>query len=100
MSGCEAEEKEAMPKTLTAVLATARAEISALTGLKLSSTVDTASSDGGWRLAVEMVEKPSIPDSMDVLATYELLVDDEGHVREFKRKGMRKRMEAVSGQAA
>lgn len=80
-------------KSLAQVLETAREELRNLTGLRLSTTVGTARSESGWRITVEMVEKTSVPDSMDLLATYEVHVDGDGHVMEFKRRGLRKRMD-------
>lgn len=81
------------PIRMTELVETAREEIRQLTGLKLSSTVETARTNEGWRISVEMVEKESLPDAMDVLATYELSVDEGGHVLEFKRRELRKRIE-------
>ncbi len=74
----------------------AKNDLSKLTGLAPSSLVSSAKMDGGWQIAIEMVEKRSIPDGMDLLATYEVKLDDQGNILEFKRKGMRKRMETVS----
>lgn len=79
--------------SLARALETAREELRSLTGLRLSTTVGTSRSGKGWCIALEMVEKASVPDSMDLLATYEAQVDWEGHVIEFKRKGLRKRMD-------
>lgn len=87
-----------MAKSLAEAVETAREELRQITGLRLSTTVETAKSDGGWRICVELVEKASVPDSMDVLANYEALADDSGHVVEFKRKGLRKRMETQAEQ--
>lgn len=71
-----------------------RDQLHALTGLPLESTVDVhRESSGGWSVSVEMLEKKSIPDGMDILATYEALLDDEGHITGFQRTGMRKRMD-------
>ncbi len=74
----------------------ARKDLGKITGLEPSSIVGTARDDRGWRISMEMVEKHSIPDSMDILATYEVLVDEEGNVMEFNRKGMRKRNESLT----
>ena len=85
-----------MANVLMSLIDKAKNDISKLTGLAPSSVVKTTKIDGGWQIAIEMVEKRSIPDGMDVLATYEVKLDDEGNIVEFNRKGMRKRMEAVS----
>ena len=74
----------------------ARENLATLTGLELGSTISTLKDEKGWRVRVEMVEKKSLPDSMDILATYEVLMDDDGNVIEFRRAGMRKRIDTVN----
>ena len=64
-----------------------------LTGLEISSVVRAEKEDDGWVVRLEVVEKHSIPDSMDILALYETRLDAEGNMREFKRISMRKRID-------
>lgn len=71
----------------------AREELSKVTGLELGSTLGAAKEEEGWRVSVELVEKHSLPDQMDILALYEALVDDEGNLISFNRKSLRKRIE-------
>lgn len=71
----------------------ARSQLSSLTGLPLGTTTGVSKADEGWKIAVELVEKKSIPDGMDILATYEVRVDPKGNLLEFHRKGMRKRID-------
>ena len=71
----------------------AREDLASLTGLELGSTVSTLKDEKGWRVEIEMVEKKSLPDSMDILATYEVLMDDDANLIEFKRASMRKRID-------
>ncbi|MBI1910916.1 MAG: gas vesicle protein [Deltaproteobacteria bacterium] len=77
------------------IITMARNEISGITGLKPSSTIKTAKDEKGWHIFVELIEKHSIPDGMDILATYEVVVDDDGNLLEFNRRGMRKRMDTL-----
>ena len=72
-----------------------REHLAELTGLKVGSTVSVRKGESGWCVQVEVVEKNSIPDSQDILATYELSVDDEGNVQNFTRVGMRRRAEVA-----
>ncbi|MBI5344831.1 MAG: gas vesicle protein [Deltaproteobacteria bacterium] len=81
---------------ITELTVKARKDLGKITGLEPSSVVKTARDDRGWRISIEMVEKHSIPDSMDILATYEALVDEEGNILEFNRRGMRKRNESLA----
>lgn len=70
----------------------AREQLGDMTGLELGSTLSALKDDeGGWRVALEAVEKKSLPDSQDILATYELTLDDNANVLNFARGGMRKR---------
>jgi len=47
----------------------------------------------GWVVTVEVVEKKSIPDGMDLLGTYEVRVDLKGNMLGYERKGLRKRID-------
>ena len=71
----------------------AREELSKVTGLELGSTLSAAKDEEGWKVSVEMVEKHSLPDQMDILANYEALLDDDGNLISFNRKALRKRIE-------
>lgn len=69
----------------------AKEELAALTGLE-PSTVLGAEKDGeNWRVTVELIEKRSIPDSMDLLGHYEVHVDTDGQILNFTRLSLRKR---------
>ena len=78
-----------MAKDVGTLIEKAREELSKLTGLKASSTVGAAKDEKGWHISIEMLEKQSIPDQMDILATYEALLDDEGNFLGFERKSRR-----------
>jgi len=71
----------------------ARKELAKLTKLEPSG-VKRASKDGeGWHATVEMIEKKSIPDGMDILALYAVTLDEEGNVLKFERGKLRKRID-------
>jgi len=59
--------------------------------LELSSTLGAKKTEEGWQVMIEMIEKHSIPDQMDILARYEVSLDDQGNLLAFKRRGLRKR---------
>lgn len=70
----------------------AREQLGDMTGLELGSTLSALKGDEGvWRVQLEAVEKKSLPDSQDILAIYELTLDDNANVLNFARNGMRKR---------
>jgi len=82
-----------MAKSVQQIIEKAREELSKITGLELSTTIGAAKEEKGWKITLEMVEKHSIPDQMDILATYEVILDDDGGVIEFHRVKLRKRVD-------
>jgi len=82
-----------MAKSMQELIEKAREEISKITGLELSTTLGAVKEEKGWKVTFEMVEKHSIPDQMDILAVYEVILDDDGNVIEFKRTRLRKRVD-------
>ena len=87
-----------MAAPISELVERAREELSKLTGLELSSTLGAVKDGNGWRVSVELIEKHSIPDALDILATYEVTMDDDGNVLGFNRKGMRKRVDVELGE--
>lgn len=83
-----------MALTLQEINEKAREELSSVSGLELGTTLSTEKVEQGWRVWVELVEKHSIPDGMDLLATYEAVMDDFGSLLSFKRVRMRKRIDS------
>lgn len=74
----------------------AKEQIAGLTGLD-PGRVSGLSRDGdGWLVTVDMVELKRIPDSTDVMATYEVNVDDQGNLIAYKRIRRYRRDEAVA----
>jgi len=82
-----------MALSMSEVILKARSELNNLIGLEISSTVKAVREDEKWLVAMEVIEKHSIPDGMDILATYEAKLDSEGDILEFKRTRMRKRID-------
>ena len=82
-----------MAKSIQDLIEKARGELSKVTGLELSTTIGAVKEEKGWKVTLEMVEKHSIPDQMDILATYEVILDNDGSVIEFKRIKLRKRVD-------
>ena len=75
------------------VIEKARSDLHKLTGLEVSSTVSAARDEDGWVVSMEVVEKHSLPDGMDILATYQSKLDPDGNMLEFNRSKMRKRID-------
>ena len=91
-----------MALSLPHIVQKARTQLAALTGLGVGSTVSSRKDDTGWVVRVEVVEKRSLPDSQDILAMYEVTLDEAGGMLNFARIGMRRRTDvaAVAGAEA
>jgi len=68
------------------VLRQARAQLAELTGM----TAETVSSfeqteDGGWTLEIEVLELARVPDTMSLLAGYQVDLDPEGQLTGYRR---------------
>ena len=88
-----------MAKQIHQLIEIAREELSRVTGLELSTTLGASKDERGWRISMEMIEKHSIPDQMDILAVYDVILDDDGKIVEFNRTSLRKRVDTVTEMA-
>ena len=75
------------------VIKVAEKELAELTKLEPTGVKGVFKDEEGWHVTVEMIEKKSIPDGMDLLALYEATLDDEGNVLKFERGRLRKRID-------
>jgi hypothetical protein len=64
----------------------AATEIAELTGHHPESVISVERSDGGWQVAVEVVETHRIPDSADILVTYEVRLGPDGELLSYHRR--------------
>jgi Gas vesicle synthesis protein GvpO len=73
------------------VVSTARRHLEALLGTDVERASGLERADGGWSVYLEVVEVARIPESTDVLATYEVVLGDDGdlagvsRVRRYRR---------------
>ncbi len=80
-----------MNVNMDAMVRAATKRLMELTGLKVSSVTGAVKEGDVWRITLEMIDKKSIPDSMDVLATYEVRMGPDGEMLGFTRGRLRKR---------
>ncbi|MBI4286256.1 MAG: gas vesicle protein [Chloroflexi bacterium] len=66
-------------------------EFTSFSRLPVSAIIGLSRTDEGWLVSLEALERKAIPDTMDVLGTYEVCVDADGNLLRFERKGLRKR---------
>jgi hypothetical protein len=54
-------------------------------GYPLSGILAIDREDDGWRVAVEMIERNSVPDTQDILGRYEITFDEDRTVTGYRR---------------
>lgn len=60
-------------------------QLSELTGREPECVIGIHRTDDGWQVELEVVESRRIPDSTDILATYEVQTDDDGDLMGYQR---------------
>ena len=73
----------------------AKKQLSDLTERKPSTVMAVSKDEEGWHISLEMLERKAIPDHMDLLARYDVLLDEEGNIVKFDRGDLRTRSEAT-----
>ncbi|WP_251069260.1 gas vesicle protein [Streptomyces sp. ISL-96] len=69
------------------VLRGARAQLAELTGMEAESvsSFERMEDDGGWMLRIEVLELARVPDTMSLLASYEVTLDAHGELSGYRR---------------
>ncbi|HET9128353.1 MAG TPA: gas vesicle protein [Propionibacteriaceae bacterium] len=63
----------------------ALAEVADLVGCPAEGVTGIRGTDDGWIATIEVLEVGRVPETTDVLASYEVTVDRDGDVTEFHR---------------
>jgi hypothetical protein len=74
-------------------------ELEGVTGYDCSSVVSIHRLESEWKVLLELVEKHGIPDRMDILGLYEVVMDLQGNLTKYERKGLRKRGDTMQPEA-
>ncbi len=65
---------------------TALTEVSELVGCPAEGVVGIRRDDDGWIVTVEVLEVGRVPETTDVLASYDVYVGSDGYVTEYQRR--------------
>ncbi|MFD7061641.1 gas vesicle protein [Streptomyces sp. NPDC059906] len=76
--------KSQRPKP-TEVLREARAQLAELTGMTAESVSSFEQTGEGWALEVEVLELERVPDTMSLMASYQVELDAEGQLTGYRR---------------
>ncbi|MFG3497685.1 gas vesicle protein [Streptomyces sp. NPDC047928] len=60
-------------------------QLARLTGQTAESVSSFQRDEHGWRLTVEVLELPRVPDTTSLLASYEVELDSEGELTGYRR---------------
>lgn len=80
------------------VVEVAKGHLSEITSLKVNNITGIRRDEDKWCVTFELIEKTSIPDAMDVLGIYELVLNENGELVNFERKSIRKRGDTQMGE--
>lgn len=80
---------------LKEIITKASAELASLTGFRSPRGIGAKKDGNDWVVTVEILEKESIPDGMDLLGAYEVKVDSHGNVLGYERTDLRKRTDTT-----
>lgn len=73
-------------------------QVQQLTGHEAEGVLGLRRDDDGWTVTVEVVELSRVPSSTDVLASYDVVLDGDGELREYNRTGRYVRGRADPGE--
>ena len=73
----------------------AKRELVNLTGFSDPNAVGAKKENNEWLLTIEVVEKKSIPEGMDILGNYEVRMDQNGNILNYERTDLRKRIDTA-----
>ena len=76
---------------VAAVVARARSHVENVLGKEAETVSGISRADGSWAVTVEVVEVRRIPDSTDILSSYEVALDDNGDLLRLERRGRYRR---------
>jgi len=67
------------------VLRQARAQLAELTGMSAESVSSFEQTEDGWSLEIEVMELARVPDTMSLMASYQVDLDPDGQLTGYRR---------------
>jgi hypothetical protein len=84
-----------MALTATQAIKQAKKQLSELIDRKTSCALGVSKDEEGWHVSLEMLERKAIPEHMDLLAQYDVLLDEDGNIVKFERGDIRHRSDTA-----
>jgi hypothetical protein len=67
------------------LLSRARVQLAELIGMSAESVTSFEQTEDGWTLEIEVLELARVPDTMSLLASYEVSLDPQGELTGYRR---------------
>ncbi|MFE9022567.1 gas vesicle protein [Streptomyces sp. NPDC007808] len=67
------------------VLRQARAQLAELTGMAAETVSSFEQTEDGWTLEIEVLELARVPDTMSLMASYQVELDQQGQLTGYRR---------------
>ncbi|MFE2211568.1 gas vesicle protein [Streptomyces canus] len=67
------------------VLRNARTQLAELTGMTAENVSSFEQTEDGWALEIEVLELTRVPDTMSLMASYQVELDPEGQLTGYRR---------------
>ncbi|WP_326662290.1 gas vesicle protein [Streptomyces canus] len=67
------------------VLRNARTQLAELTGMTAENVSSFEQTEDGWALEIEVLELSRVPDTMSLMASYQVELDPEGELTGYRR---------------
>jgi Gas vesicle synthesis protein GvpO len=67
------------------VLRNARTQLAELTGMDAENVSSFEQTEDGWSLEIEVLELSRVPDTMSLMASYQVELDPEGQLTGYRR---------------
>lgn len=84
-AGERSEERASEERSLSSYMEVARSQFQKLTGVPVESVSGVDRIDGGWKVTLEAVELRRVPDTVSLLATYTVDLDQSGEIQGYRR---------------
>ena len=89
--GSESNKGEDARMNCQEVIAKAQEHIANMGKRSNDGVTSMSRTDGGWTVCIEVLERKAIPDTMDILGLYEIILNNDGDLLSLERKKLRKR---------
>ncbi|MDQ0937022.1 gas vesicle protein GvpO [Streptomyces turgidiscabies] len=87
------------PKSSMEIMRTAREQLAELTGMTAETVSSLERTESGWVLDIEVLELTRVPDTMSLLASYRVELDEQGELTGYRRVRRYERGRADAGRS-